>query len=257
MPHDKNSPKNIARSTPRLYVETPIIIGGTQIIDGNAAQYLFTVMRLDIGDAVKIFDNINGEFLAHITAKSKRHGAMQVSEKIKDRENVANLWLCQAAIKRDKFDLIAEKSCELGVDIFQPIITQRCVVDKIKPDRLASRMIEAAEQCERTALPQISDMMNLTDMLKNWDMINPAPRHLFFADERSFDGGMQAMPMLQAFGKFTGPAAILIGPEGGFTDSENALLRAQAFTIPISLGPLILRAETAAMCAISVWMAAQ
>ncbi len=154
-----------------------------------------------------------------------------------------DLWLCQALVKKDRFGWIAEKACELGVARFVPVLTARCVVDKVKEDRLRTQMIEAAEQCERTALPEIAPLAKLEALLKNW----PEGRTLYFCDER---GG-------EAFGAVikTGPAAILIGPEGGFTDEENAAIRGHPSAVAVSLGPRILRADTAAIAALSIWMA--
>jgi 16S rRNA (uracil1498-N3)-methyltransferase len=138
------------------------------------------------------------------------------------------------------------KACELGVDRYQPVITRRTIIERMNLDRLRSHMIEAAEQCGRTALPQIDAPVKLAALLKGW----PGERHLFFADEA---GGL---PIAEAARANPGPAAILIGPEGGFDDEERAMIRATPQAIGVALGPRILRAETAAFAAISVWMAA-
>jgi 16S rRNA (uracil1498-N3)-methyltransferase len=166
---------------------------------------------------------------------------LRVDEKLRDREPVPDLWLVQALIKKDRLDWIAEKACELGIRRFVPLLTARCVVDKVKEERLRSQMIEAAEQCERTALPEIAALTKLDALLKDW----PADRTLYFCDER---GG-------EPFAPAAGPAAILIGPEGGFTDAENTAIRAHPAAKAVSLGPRILRADTAAVAAIAVWMA--
>ena len=231
------------KSTPRLFVEQVLTLGTTLNISGNSAHYLIGVMRLKEGALVKLFDDISGEYLATVTHIHKRDLDLTVTEKLRERETTPDLWLVQALIKKDRFDWIAEKACELGVARFVPVLTARCVVDKVKDDRLRAHMIEAAEQCERTALPHIAPLTKLDAVLKDW----PSDRILYFCDER---GGA---PMLEAIS--AGPAALLIGPEGGFTDGENALIRAHANARPISLGPRILRADTAAVAAISVWMA--
>ena len=231
------------KSTPRLFVEQVLTLGTTLNISGNSAHYLIGVMRLKEGAPVKLFDDISGEYLATVTHIHKRDLDLTVTEKLRGRETTPDLWIVQALIKKDRFDWIAEKACELGVARFVPVLTARCVVDKVKDDRLRAHMIEAAEQCERTALPHIAPLTKLDAVLKDW----PSDRILYFCDER---GGE---PMLDAIS--AGPAALLIGPEGGFTDSENALIRAHANARPVSLGPRILRADTAAVAAISVWMA--
>lgn len=231
------------KSTPRLFVEQPLADGATVGISGSSAHYLMAVMRLKEGAPVKLFDDISGEYLATITNLGKRDLVLTVQARVRDREQSPDLWMCQALIKKDRFDWVAEKACELGVARFVPVLTARCVVDKVKEDRLRAHMIEAAEQCERTALPEIAALARLDALVTNW----PPERTLYFCDER---GGE---PFLDAIR--TGPGAILIGPEGGFTDDENTAIRAHPNARPVSLGPRILRADTAAVAAISVWMA--
>ena len=230
------------KSTPRLFVEQPLAEGVEVHVDGNAAHYLLGVMRLKEGAPVKLFDDISGEYLATVSNAGKRDLVLIVAEKLRERETVPDLWLVQALVKKDRFDWIAEKACELGIARFVPVLTARCVVDKVKEERLRAQMIEAAEQCERTALPEIAPLTKLDALLKGW----PEGRALYFCDER---GGEAIGGAINA-----GPAAILIGPEGGFTDEENAAIRSHPTTIAVSLGPRILRADTAAIAALSVWM---
>ena len=231
------------KSTPRLFIDQALEVGTEVHVTGNPAHYLLGVMRLKEDAAVKLFDDISGEYLAVASSIGKRDLILTIETKLRDRESVPDIWLCQALVKKDRFDWIAEKTCELGAARFVPVLTSRCVVDKVKEDRLRAQMIEAAEQCERTALPEIATLTKLELLLKDW----PEGRSLYFCDER---GG-------EAFAPTPGPAAILIGPEGGFTDAENALIRAHRAAIAVSLGPRILRADTAAVAALSVWMAAQ
>jgi 16S rRNA (uracil1498-N3)-methyltransferase len=211
-------------------------------VSGSAAHYLLGVMRLREGAAVKLFDDISGEFLASVAQAGKRDLVLTVEGQLRERESTPDIWLCQALIRKDRLDWIAEKACELGIARFVPLLTARCVVDKVKEDRLRAQMIEAAEQCERTALPEIAPLAKLEALLANW----PDDRALYFCDERGGD----------AFVPKAGAAAILIGPEGGFTDKENALIRAHSAAVAVSLGPRILRADTAAVAALSIWMAA-
>lgn len=235
-------------STPRLFVEEALSQGVELRIDGGQAHYLLHVMRLKEGAPVKLFDDRTGEYLATVSATGKRDLVVTVEAKLREREVAPDLWLCQALIKKDRLDWISEKSCELGISRFVPVLTQRCVADKLKEDRLRSQMIEAAEQCERTALPEIGELSKLDGLLRNW----PSDRTLLFCDER---GGI---PIAQALAATpSSKAAILIGPEGGFSDEENAAIRAVPQATPVSLGPRILRADTAAIAAISIWMAVQ
>jgi 16S rRNA (uracil1498-N3)-methyltransferase len=233
-------------NTPRLFVDEFLAEGAELRIEGGQAHYLLNVMRMKDGAPVKLFDDRSGEYLATVTATGKRDLVLTIQGKLRDRLPSPDVWLCQALIKKDRLDWIAEKSCELGVSRFVPLLTRRCVVDKVKEDRLRAQMIEAAEQCERTTLPEIAPLVKLDAMLKDW----PADRTLYFCDER---GGE---PFGDAVRREKGEkAAILIGPEGGFTDEENAAIRAAPFAIAVSLGPNILRADTAAIAAIAVWMA--
>lgn len=238
------------RSAPRLFVDEPLAVGGSVHIDGGQAHYLLNVMRIAEGAAIKLFDDRSGEYAATVTARSRRDLTLTVDTLLRPREGAPDFWLCAAPIKKARFDFMAEKACELGVARFVPVLTDRAVVDKVKDDRLRGTMIEAAEQCERTALPQIAPLTRLAALLKDW----PPARHLFFADERLHESGTGAFAA--ALRDHTGPAGVLIGPEGGFTDAENAAIRAHPCAIPVSLGPRILRAETAAIAATAVWMAA-
>lgn len=233
------------QSTPRLYVDTPLA-PGARSIDGPAAHYLVGVMRMKVGDPVKLFDDSTGEWLGVATSVGKRDLMLDVTECLRPREAVPDLWLCAAPLKKGRVDWMAEKACELGVARLVPVVTRRTVVDKPNTDRLRAHMIEAAEQCGRTALPEVAEPVKLAALLRDW----PAERALFFADET---GGV---PALAAMRERAGPAAVLIGPEGGFDSDEREAIRACPQAVGIALGPRILRAETAAAAAVSLWMAA-
>jgi 16S rRNA (uracil1498-N3)-methyltransferase len=233
-------------SAPRLFIDQPLADGMELRIEGGQAHYLLSVMRLKAGGTVKLFDDRTGEWLGEVAAVAKRDLIVRIIAKLRDREAVPDLWLCAAPIKRGRIDWVAEKASELGVARLVPVGTRRAVVDRLNIDRLRARMIEAAEQCERTALPELAGMLPLGALLRDW----PAERALYFADE---EGGT---PMLEAVRGRGGPAAILIGPEGGFDPAERDAIRALPAAVGVSLGPRILRAETAALAAVSVWMAA-
>ncbi len=232
------------QSTVRLFVDTPLSDGIDVRIEGPQAHYLISVMRLKAGDPVKLCDDISGEWLGIATVIAKRDLILNVSGQLRPRESVPDMWLAAAPIRRARYDWVAEKACELGVARFVPVLTRRAVVDKVKDDRLRAHMIEAAEQCGRTALPELSGQVTLAAFLGGL-----AGRTLFFADEA---GGA---PFKNAIAAHPGPAAILIGPEGGFDDAERAAIIATSGAVGITLGPRILRADTAAVAAVSVWMA--
>jgi 16S rRNA (uracil1498-N3)-methyltransferase len=229
------------KSLPRLYVAQPLSQGLSVTVDGT---YLGAVLRLQPGDQVKLFDDRSGEWLAAITDAGKKRTTLTVGENLRPRETMPDLWLLFAPIKRGRIDWLVEKATELGIDRLVPILTQRTIVDRLNLDRLRAHAIEAAEQCERTALPALDEPRKLDALLRDW----PADRALYFADE---SGGDALASVASA-----GPAAILIGPEGGFTGEERAAIRALPQARPVSLGPRILRADTAALAAISLWMAA-
>jgi 16S rRNA (uracil1498-N3)-methyltransferase len=235
-----------SNSAPRLFIDQPLADGMELRIEGGQAHYLLSVMRMKAGGAVKLFDDRTGEWLAEVAQTGKRDLVVRIAAKLREREAVPDLWLCAAPIKRGRIDWVAEKASELGVARLVPVATRRAVVDKLNAERLRAHMVEAAEQCERTALPELADMIGLDALLRAW----PAGRALFFADE---EGGA---PMLDAVRAHPGPAAILIGPEGGFDPAEREAISALPAAVPVSLGPRILRADTAAVAAVSVWMAA-
>jgi 16S rRNA (uracil1498-N3)-methyltransferase len=233
-------------SAPRLFVDQPLGHGLELRIEGGQAHYLLSVMRVKPGAAVKLFDDRTGEWLAEVAAAARRDLTLRITHHLREREDVPDLWLCAAPIKRGRIDWVAEKASELGVARLVPVATRRAVVDKLNAERLRAHMIEAAEQCERTALPQLAELVPLDRLLRDW----PEGRKLFFADE---EGGA---PLPEAVRENAGPAAILVGPEGGFDPAEREAIRACPAAVPISLGPRILRAETAALAAVSAWMAA-
>lgn len=236
-------------SAPRLYIDAELSDAAEIRLDGSHAHYLSKVMRLNKGDPVKLFDDRTGEYLAHIDAAGKRDVILKIDGKTRKKETVPDLWLCAAPIKKDRFNWVAEKATELGVAKFLPVQTARTQKSHIKPDKLRAHMIEAAEQCERTSLPMLGELQKLDMVLGNW----PAERHLFFADERLHETGNGSDA--GTFSNPSGPAGILIGPEGGFSDEERHILTEHPQSVAISLGPRILRADTAAVTAISLWMA--
>ena len=230
-------------SLPRLYVPETLTAGATLTLRDGSANYLANVLRMRPGDRATLFDDKTGEWLATIVDVAKKSVTLSISERLRGRQSVPDLWLLFAPIKRGRIDWLVEKATELGVDRLIPVITGRTVVDRLNLDRLRAHAIEAAEQCERTTLPTLDQAVKLKAALAAL----PAGRLLYFADE---EGGAS---MAEAARR--GPAAILIGPEGGFTDEERTMIRAHPAACAITLGPRILRADTAALAAISQWLA--
>ena len=231
------------RSLPRLFVEPPLAIGNQVELDPSQANYLGNVMRMKEGDRLLIFNGLSGEWLAEVAGAGRKRMTLSVVEATRPQELVPDLWLAFAPVKKGKVDLLVEKAVELGVARLQPVITQRTIVDKLNLDRMRAHIVEAAEQCGRTALADIEEPVKLDAFLGSR---NPA-RTLYFADET---GGEPAAAAFTA-----GSAVILTGPEGGFTPDEAEAIRAAPNSKAVSLGPRILRAETAALAAIAAWMA--
>ena len=231
------------KSAPRLFVAQTIVEGVPITIEGNQAHYLAKVMRVNPGDSVMLCDDVTGEWASTVSEVGKRAVVLDAVSLLRPREPVPDFWLCPALLKRDRFDLVLEKASELGVAEIRPLITRRCVADKLNAERASAIVIEAAEQCARTALPAIAEPVKLDALLRNW----PVDRTLFFADE------MGGEPAALAFADAP-KAALLTGPEGGFDESERAAIRALPQARPIALGPRILRGETAAIAATALWM---
>ena len=230
------------RSLPRLYVDPPLSAGVAVGLDAAQANYLGNVLRMKEGGEVLLFDGVSGEWLARVVEVGKRSMILGVVEPTRAQEAVPDLALAFAPVKKGRIEFLVEKAVELGVARLEPVITRRTIVDKLNLERMRSHIVEAAEQCGRTALASISEPIKLEVFLKSLD---PA-RTLYFADET---GGEPAASVFAP-----GPATILTGPEGGFTPEEAALVRALPNAKAISLGPRILRAETAALAAIAAWM---
>ena len=234
------------RSAPRLFVAGPLAAAEPICVEGQQAHYLARVMRVAAGDAVVLCDDATGEWAARVVASGKRDVELVPETRLRPREPVPDLMLCAALLKKDRFDLVLEKATELGVRRVQPVLARRCVADRLNPERARTVVVEAAEQCARTALPELAEPVKLDALLRDWD----PQRSLFFADE------LGGEPAATCFAAHPGPAAILIGPEGGFDDTERAAVRALPQARAITLGPRILRGETAAIAATAIWMAA-
>ncbi len=230
-------------STPRLFLDMPLAADAAPVIDGPNAHYLLNVMRMKPDDPLLLFDDRSGEWLARVAEAGKRSLTLRIEHHMRARETVPDLWLCFAPVKKARLDWIIEKATELGVARLQPVITERTIVERVKAERLRAQIVEACEQCGRTALPELADPVKLPARVK----CGPKARALLFAEAGG--GAQMAGPSAPA------PAAILTGPEGGFTGRERDALLAHPAVRRLALGPRILRAETAAIAATALWMA--
>jgi 16S rRNA (uracil1498-N3)-methyltransferase len=231
----------------RLFVPQDLAPGYGVILTLDQSRYLTSVMRQAIGAQVLLFNGRHGEWTATLTETGKRGSLLKVDEQVRPMALGPDLDLIIALVKRGRVETIVEKAAELGVRRVRLTVTRRTNVDFVKLGRLDAIAMEAAEQTGRLDVPTVEDPVKLADILDGWD---PA-RKLVFCDE-----GGDARPAFQALAGSQAPAAILIGPEGGFSPEERERLRSLPFVTPVSLGPRILRADTAAISALTLWQAA-
>ncbi|MFV0386169.1 16S rRNA (uracil(1498)-N(3))-methyltransferase [Paracoccus sp. (in: a-proteobacteria)] len=230
----------------RLFIDHPLAAGQAVSLEAAQAHYLSGVMRLRAGDGIAVFNGRDGEWLARILEAGKRGGRLEVVAQTAPQRNPPDLWLLFAPIKKARTDFIVEKATELGVARIRPVQTDFTNSERIRQDRLQAHATEAAEQCGGTFVPGVDDLSPLSRLLDGWD---PA-RRILWADE-ALAGPSRVLAGLPA-----GPWAILIGPEGGFSEAERTRLRAMDCVTPVGLGPRILRADTAVCAAVTLWQAA-
>jgi 16S rRNA (uracil1498-N3)-methyltransferase len=229
----------------RLYVEAPLAAGTRVVPDEQQSHYLLNVMRARLGDRVSLFNGRDGEWSARVVDKSKRACALACERVVAEQSAVPDVWLCFAPIKRTPADYVVQKATELGVGVLQPVVTRRTIVSRVNLARMRANAIEASEQSGRMSIPDTCAPLTFDELLATW----PTERRLIFCDE-----GGAAPPMAQALvAEREQPFAILTGPEGGFERTERAALHAHPFVVPVSLGPRILRADTAALAALAIW----
>ncbi|WP_300037830.1 16S rRNA (uracil(1498)-N(3))-methyltransferase [uncultured Roseobacter sp.] len=229
----------------RLYVEHPLGEAQTLPLSREQAHYLFGVMRLGAGAQVLVFDGQNGEWLAEVTQAGKRGGELCVLHQTKAQQMPPDLWLLFSPIKKARTDFIVEKATELGAARILPVQTAFTNAGRIQRDRLQAHAVEAAEQCGGTFVPEVAELQKLGSVLDHWD----SARRIMFCDE----GAAAAARVLP---DLPGPWAVLIGPEGGFSPQERDRLQSLAHAHVVSLGPRILRADTAAVAALTLWQQA-
>ena len=227
----------------RLFVDHTLGEAQSVPLNKDQAHYIFSVMRKSIGETILIFDGNNGEWEASIEEISKKSGVLFCIKQTKPQIMPPDLWLFFSPLKKVRTDFIVEKATELGVAKIIPVQTEHTNADRIKLSRLSAHAIEAAEQCGGTYIPKIEELQKINEVLEHF----PPDRRLLFCDEK-----LQASEVnLENLKK--GKWAILVGPEGGFSEIERNYLKGLKFTFSISLGPRILRADTAAVTAISLW----
>jgi 16S rRNA (uracil1498-N3)-methyltransferase len=232
----------------RLFIPHDLAAGSELALDEGQSRYLAAVMRQAVGDELLLFNGRDGEWRAAISAVGKRAVAVRVQAQVRPQSTGPDLDLVIALVKRARLETIVEKACELGARRVRLAVTERTNADHTRIDRLAAIATEAAEQTGRLDVPQILAPLKLDRLIADWD----EGRRLLFCDEAG-----DATPVLEALkGLSSGPWAVLIGPEGGFSPTERERLRALPYATAATLGPRILRADTAAISALTLWQAA-
>lgn len=235
---------------PRLYVGAAELAEQQVIqLDDKQSHYLVRVLRLREGKQVKLL-GLAGEWLAEIEHADKKQASLRIIKQLRPYRASPDIWLCFAPVKNEKIDFLARRAVELGASLLWPVQTDFTQASRINMERLEANMTEAAEQCSRMDVPDLHEYSGLQAMLDGWD----SQRQLFYADE---SGQGEPLHQLLSGLKNLPKSAILVGPEGGFSEGERALLRSKDFITPCTLGPRILRAETAVLAGLahlSAWV---
>jgi 16S rRNA (uracil1498-N3)-methyltransferase len=231
----------------RLHVPQPLAADATVLPTLDQSRYLTQVMRLKIGDELLVFNGVDGEWRCVIAEILKKGAVLRAEEQVRPQSSGPDLELLISVVKKSALEFAVEKAVELGVRRIRLVVTHRTQTQHVRMDRLDAIAIEAAEQTGRVDVPMVDEPVKLAELLDGWE----DGRRLMFCDET---GGEPAGPALQAAGE--APWAVLIGPEGGFSPEERDRLRALPFTTAVSLGPRVLRADTAAIAALTLWQAA-
>ena len=233
-------------SKTRLYVDHPLGAGQLVPLSQDQAHYLFSVMRLPVGAVITVFNGQHGAWDAQVAEAGKRKGLLACVAQTQALQMPPDLWLLFAPIRKERTAFIVEKATEMGAARVLPVRTEFTQkANRVRQDKLQAHAIEAAEQCGGTFVPEVAELAKITTVLEGWD----SNRRLLFCDE-AMVGAALDMPDMR------GPWAILIGPEGGFSEAERARLRGLDYAHTLSLGPRILRADTAAVAALTVWQQA-
>ncbi|WP_343080749.1 16S rRNA (uracil(1498)-N(3))-methyltransferase [Ostreiculturibacter nitratireducens] len=236
----------------RLHLDQPLGAGQSLPLAEAQAHYLFGVMRLGVGARVLVFNGRDGEWLAEVEEAGKRKGLLRCVELVRPQDSPPDLWLLFAPLKKARTDFVVEKAVELGAARIQPVQTEFTNAERVRQDRLQAHATEAAEQCGATWVPEVADLERLDRVLAGW----PEGRRLYYCDEGEAGRASSLAALVENEGRASAEA-ILIGPEGGFSEAERTRLRALPFVTVLPLGPRILRAETAAVAALALWQAAR
>jgi len=236
--------ENRVRKAPRLFVEADLAADAEITCDAGQANYLLNVLRLKSGADVRVFNGRDGEWRAEILAAGRGKCTLGAHERLREQTTAQDIDYLFAPLKKARLDYMVQKATELGVAALRPVMTAYSVPDRVNLERMRANAIEAAEQCNMLTLPDVAAPRALSDVLAEW----PPDRRLIFCDE----GAALASPIPALSAIPPGPLAVLIGPEGGFSADERADLLAAAFALPISLGPRVMRADTAAVAALAL-----
>jgi len=237
------------RAKTRLYVDAPLGEGQGVALSEAQAHYLFGVMRLAAGDPVEVFNGRDGAWTARVAEAARRRGTLVCERLAAPLALPPDVWLMFAPLKKARTDFIVEKAAEMGVRRILPVATAFTAADRVNRGRLQAHAVEAAEQCGGTFVPEVAELAPLEEVLAGWD---PA-RRLLWGDEALAEAGAAVLPPSDGPGPGPGPWAVLVGPEGGFSPAERTRLRALPVTVPVRLGPRVLRADTAAVAALTLW----
>ncbi len=229
---------------PRLYVETALAKHASIACTAEQANYLLKVMRLGPDDEILIFNGRDGEWRARLAQVAKRRCGLECLERTRPQQGGPDIHYLFAPLKRARLDYMVQKATEMGVARLQPVLTRRTTTARVNLARMRANAVQAAEQCRVLWVPEVTPPLQLGVILKSWDLA----RHLIYCDESA----ELVSPIATLDDLTPGPLAVLIGPEGGFDPGERALLHQMAFTLPISLGPRIMRADTAAVAALAL-----
>ena len=235
------------KSFPRVFVDAALAGGAVVELDKDKANHLVNVLRLKEGDAAILFNGRDGAWLAKITHAGKKGATLEITVQTAHQTPASDLWFGFAPLKTGRLDYVIQKATEMGAGIIQPVLTEFTQVRRLKDDKLEAYVLEAAQQCEVLSLPTIAPETDLRALIEHW-RTTQGLRRLLFADEAA-----AAASPVEQIGWLQGlPVGILVGPEGGFSDAERELLLGEDFVIPISLGPRILRADTAAVAVLAL-----